>query len=83
MTGRELREWRIKLNLSQADLAEKLDVSPDHIRLWEDQPQISKILELAMDWIIFEMLKPSREELDATYREIEETLERTSKLLQS
>lgn len=49
MRGAELKEWRKKVGLTQADLMEELEVnSRQTISTWENAEQIPRIVELAV-----------------------------------
>jgi transcriptional regulator with XRE-family HTH domain len=81
MTGIELKETREELGLSQEELASRFGISIEDLQGLEREGKISKVLEFAMNWIQFEMLRPSDEELTETYRKVEETLKRTEKYI--
>ncbi len=48
MTGSEFRELRKAMRLRQADLAEKLGVSRQHICMIENEAHVSKLMQLAI-----------------------------------
>ena len=50
MIGNRIKELRIKYNMSQGELAEKLYVTPQAISRWENnlvEPSLSTVIELA------------------------------------
>jgi transcriptional regulator with XRE-family HTH domain len=69
MSGLELKKRRQNMRLSVEDLAERLGVIPATLMMWEDQEtaclQFSRMLESAMNWIGFELTRPSD---DAEFR---------------
>jgi transcriptional regulator with XRE-family HTH domain len=83
MTGIELREIRQQLGLSQADLAARLEIWIEDLERLESEERVSRILELAMNWIEFEILKPADSELADTHRRVAEALESSERFIQS
>lgn len=52
MTGKDFKETRISLGLTQAQLAELLDVKENAVWRWEaEKVKISRILELAVEQV--------------------------------
>lgn len=59
---RTLKEWRTHLEISQIEMADKLNVSPSTYNIWENNPEeirakmairISEIFEVSIEDIIF------------------------------
>ena len=56
MTGAQLRAWRERLNLSQAEAAERIGCSRRGIQVWESgKRDIPKYIPMAISAVIFEL----------------------------
>lgn len=59
MTPAELRERRLRLGMTQAQLAERIDVKQHHISRWETGDK--KITHMRAAWLDRELIRLERE----------------------
>jgi len=87
MTGNELKENRIEIELSEEAMGEQLGVSGDQIRQWEAVGEgvafgeFTGVLDAAVNWIAYETTRPSDEERAALHARVEAALESSGRLL--
>jgi transcriptional regulator with XRE-family HTH domain len=63
MLPEEIKQRRLFLNLTQAELAEKLGVSETAVAHWEQgrrNPDTPKMLEMAFNWLVLQMPKSEK-----------------------
>jgi transcriptional regulator with XRE-family HTH domain len=85
MTGKELKAKAAELDLTEAELAQKLGVSMSDIIKWqrEEKPlgKLNKLLELSLSAIEYEADRMTDEEFEAIQEQINEAMESSRKLL--
>jgi transcriptional regulator with XRE-family HTH domain len=60
MTGEEFKKWRLRMNLTQAEVAKALDVTEMTVYRWEtDKAPILRTVELALKQVESERAKKS------------------------
>jgi transcriptional regulator with XRE-family HTH domain len=85
MTGKELKAKLAELDLTEAELAQKLEVSMTDVIKWqrEEKPlgKLNKILELSVSALQYEADRMTDEEFEAIQEQINEAMESSRKLL--
>jgi transcriptional regulator with XRE-family HTH domain len=85
MTGKELKAKSIELDLTEAELAQKLGVSMTDVIKWqrEEKPlgKLNKLLELSLDAIEYQTTRLTDEEFEAIRKQIDEAMESSGELL--
>jgi transcriptional regulator with XRE-family HTH domain len=85
MLSEEIKQQRLLLNLTQAELAEKLSISTQTLSNWETgrtEPDAPKMLELALRHLVWQMPHSERHkqmiaQLDAGIEKSRAALERS------
>lgn len=82
MLPEEIKQQRLFLNLTQAELAEKLSISTQTLSNWETgrtEPDAPKMLELALQYLVLQM--PRSEQHKRMVARIQASIEESREVL--